>query len=117
MLIGEGVLATLQKALASPLLLGTTMIPESATVWGRLFCSKALFQRHRGATEELPEAVGRGEALSGGQEMRTCPGLHAAEHVHLWPFLHAGAADQGVKMLEVIGREAAWIEAEEKRVY
>ncbi|CAK9048691.1 unnamed protein product [Durusdinium trenchii] len=82
-LIGEGVLDSLRKAWASPYLApGKTMlIPERARVMGRLFRSDAIYRRHRGC-EDLPE------------EMKSCPGLHAAEHLHLWPFLHAGSVAQ-----------------------
>ena len=55
-LIGEGVLTSLQKALKSPLLRGTSMIPQHATVFGRLFYSKELFRRHRGP-EDLAEVL------------------------------------------------------------
>eukprot|EP00435_Cladocopium_sp_Y103_P048660 s40_g14.t1 len=78
-LIGEGVLDSLRHAWASPYFgPGTTLIPQSATVFGRLFWSPALFAQHRGsATWNLPE------------DMQACPGLHAAEHLHLQPFLQA----------------------------
>ncbi|CAE6932157.1 Art7, partial [Symbiodinium sp. CCMP2592] len=104
-LIGEGVLPTLRHAATSrsfnP---GPELIPRRAQVFGRVFRSKALWERHRGAFEDsslvrLPEDVIR------------CPGLHAAEHVHLGPFLETGLLEFVSEPFEVFDFDFAAVTA------
>ncbi|CAE7462176.1 Prmt7, partial [Symbiodinium sp. CCMP2456] len=104
-LIGEGVLPTLRHAAASRCFNpGPELIPRRAQVFGRVFRSKALWERHRGAFQDsslvsLPEDVVR------------CPGLHAAEHIHLGPFLETGLLEFVSEPFEVFDFDFAAVTA------
>ncbi|CAK0857044.1 unnamed protein product [Prorocentrum cordatum] len=99
-LIGEGVLPTLRDAFETPWMdvETTLMIPASARIVARALESEALFEQHRlgGCRPDSAAAC-----LAVPPAFLRCCGLHAAEQLHLAPYLESGLARFVSEPLEV----------------